>query len=228
MKHMSIVPVLLALLLSLGCTSFKDRLVNNTKMERQQDFTITEGKRVAVTTFRGSQGRALSDLLGIELLTRNVDVVERDSLDRIVAEVARTENGMYDNDLSTTDILKQIGKIVGADYIIVGESYAAYPSPLGYLYDGFGNVSFFGAGKHAPIYPWMESRLTLRVFSVQNGEVKAWGTTETYIISGAGDNVHVMDYLRMTAKRAVDALMNASIRQQQIDLKDEKIGQAFN
>ncbi len=227
MKRIGILFVLLSLMLTLGCGSFKDRLINNTKMERQNNFTITTGKRVAVMTFRGVQGRALSDLVGIEFLSRSVDVVDRDSLDRVVAEVGRTENGLYDNDLSTTQILKQIGKIVGADFIIVGESQASYPYPGGTTIDGFGKVHFAGFGTHSPIYPWMESRLTLRVFSVQNGEVKAWGTTETYVIAGAGDNIQIMDYLRMTAKRAADALMNASITQQQIDLRDEMIGQAF-
>jgi hypothetical protein len=68
--------------------------------------------------------------VSIEFLRHNVDIVERNILDRVVAEVRRTEDGLYNNDLSDAEVIRQIGRITEADYVLIGDAFAIDPATV--------------------------------------------------------------------------------------------------
>lgn len=115
-----------------GCAH--DVLHNVSSAQRKSGFYIAPGRRVAVLTFAGPKGSVLSELISIELLRQGIDVVERDSLDRIITEVKRTKGGLYDHALSEQEIIRRLGKVVNVDYIVYGDSGAIDPDTIR-LYD---------------------------------------------------------------------------------------------
>ncbi|MBW2458221.1 MAG: hypothetical protein JRI68_27195 [Deltaproteobacteria bacterium] len=177
-----------------------DEIKSVVGVHRVEGAALKPGDRIAIMQFSGGKGRVLADLLAISLLRRGVDVVDRDSLSRVVAEVRRTESGLYDNDLSEAQIIAQIGKIVGADYVLVGETDAKDPP---------GDIQTPGA--LGPKFAFARSRLTMRLFSATDGAVGWLGTSESYVRSLEANDVFLLDYLRVTAERAAEALVNHAI-----------------
>ncbi len=169
-------------------------------VHRVEGAALKPGDRVAIMQFSGGKGRVLADLLAISLLRRGIDVVDRDSLSRVVNEVRRTESGLYDNDLSEAQIIAQIGKIVGADYVLVGETDAKDPPE-----------KIATPGALGPKFAFARSRLTMRVFSATDGAVGWLGTSESYVRSSDANDVFLLDYLRVTAERAAEGLVNPAI-----------------
>lgn len=186
-----------------GCFGPRETLTSVVQANRSGSFAIAPGQKVAVLTFTGNKGSGLADLMAIEFLRHGVDVVERNVLDRVVAEVRRTEGGLYDNDLSDAQILQQIGRITEADFVIFGESEAIDPDTLRYVRDDFGPKS--------PRFWLAFSRISVRAFSTSTGEVVWWGTCETTTQAPFGDQVRIMDHLRVSARRAVDSLLDPSL-----------------
>lgn len=177
-----------------------DEIKNVIGAHRVEGAALEPGDRVAIMQFSGGQGRVLADLLAIALLRRGIDVVDRDSLSRVVAEVRRTEAGLYDDDLSEAQIIAQIGRIVGADYVLVGETDAKDPP---------GDINQPGA--LGPKFAFAKSRLTMRLFSATDGAVGWLGTSETFVRSLDASDVFLLDYLRVTAQRAADALSDRAL-----------------
>jgi hypothetical protein len=177
-----------------------DTLKSVVTVHRIEGAIVGPGKRIAILQFSGGKGRVLADLLAINLLRRQVDVVDRDSLSRVVAEVRRTESGQYDNDLSEAEIIQQIGKIVGADFVLVGETDSKDP-----------RAGISKPGSLGPRYRFGKSRLTMRLFSAVDGKVVWLGTSETFVTAPDADHVHSLDYLRVTAGRAAAALTDARV-----------------
>lgn len=251
-------PLALATLLDTGCAH--DVAQGVASASRVSTFHLVPGQRVAVLTFAGPKGGVLSELVTIELLRQQVDVVDRDSLDRLVAEMKRTQAGLFDDALSQEEIIRQLGKIVNADVIIYGESHAIEPNTIqlrdetemggrrggamvfflswlpsgwgayllatssyvpGAVLAGIGGVAFIvgasvmGAydpyddfGDKSPAFYLADSSLALRAFSTQTGEVVWWGCMETFVQAEKGDEVTVMDHLRVTARLAAKALLD--------------------
>ena len=92
--------------------------------------------RIAVTAFSGSGGEAAGDMLGQELLARGADIVERQRLEAVLRERSLSAEGILD-----PSTVKQVGKILGVDAIIVGtvtnyspgQSYLVYSGGAGTL-----------------------------------------------------------------------------------------------
>jgi len=61
-------------------------------------------------------------------------------------------------------------------------------------------------GEKSPTFYLADSSLALRAFSTKTGEVVWWGSMETYVQAQKGDEVTVMDHLRVTARLASLAL----------------------
>ncbi len=200
-------------IVGLGCA--KDSIRSVVNVHRVESSAVKPGNRIAIVPFTGDTGRALGDLLSIELLRRQVDVVDRDSLDRIVAEIRRTESGVFDNSLSEKELFSQIGKIVGADYVLVGET-SAYEPRIGP-----------SAGRKAPVTTLGKSRLTMRLFTAVNGEVIWWGTAETFVTTPKGQHIQILDYLRMTARLSAMALMDPSMNEDVKEAEDLQIAEEF-
>jgi hypothetical protein len=201
--------ILLSLVLALaatcaaGCFGVRDSVTTVLQANRYGQFAVAPGQKVAVLTFTGYKGSGLADLVSIEFLRHGVDVVERNILDRIVAEARRTEAGLYDNDLSDAEILRQIGKITEADFVICGDTDAVDPDTIRFLRDDF--------GRQSPRFFLSYARISLRAFSTKTGEVAWWGTSEATTQAPWGNDVRLMDHLRMAARRAVDSMMNPQI-----------------
>jgi hypothetical protein len=191
----------LAALCAVGCV--KDSMTTVVQANRYGQFAVAPGQKVAVLTFTGYKGSGLADLVSIEFLRHGVDVVERNVLDRVVGEVRRTEAGAYNNDLSDADVLRQIGKITEADFVVCGDTDAIDPDTIRFLRDDF--------GRQSPRFSLSYARVSLRVFSTKTGEVSWWGTTEATIEGPWGNNVRLMDHLRMAARRAVDSMMGPQV-----------------
>ncbi|MCK9460382.1 MAG: CsgG/HfaB family protein [Proteobacteria bacterium] len=183
----------------------KETMTSVVQANRYGQFAIVPGQKVAVLTFTGYKGSGLADLVTIEFLRHGVDVVERNMLDRVVAEVRRTEAGMYNADLSDLEILRQIGKITEADFVVYGDADAVDPDTLRYLRDDFGKLT--------PRFFLSYAQISLRAFSTKTGEVTWWGTTEATVQAPWGNEVRLMDHLRMAARRAVDSMMGPGINQ---------------
>lgn len=177
-----------------------DSIKSVVTVHRVDDAALAPQSRIAIFQFAGEKGRVLSDLLAIHLLRRGIDVVDRDSMSRIVAEVHRTEAGSYNNDLSEAEVIQQIGKIIGADYVLVGETDARDPE----------GVTM--PGKLGPRFGFARSRLTMRLFSAIDGKVLWWGTSETFVTGQVSASVRPLDYLRITALRAAEALTDARVK----------------
>ena len=191
----------LAALYATGCRV--DAVTTVVQANRYNQFAVTPGQKVAILTFTGYQGSGLADLVSIEFLRHGVDVVERNILDRLVAEVRRTEAGLYNNDLSDAEVLRQIGRITEADFVICGDADVVDPDTIRYVPNDVGQLS--------PYFGLSYARISLRAFSTQTGEVTWWGTTEATVEGQWGDYVRLMDHLRMAARRSVDSMMGPQI-----------------
>jgi hypothetical protein len=184
-----------------GC--YKESMNSTIQANRANQFAIASGKKVAVLAFTGPSGSGLADLISIELLRHGVDVVERNVLDRVVAEVRRTEAGLYNNDLSDAEIIHQIGQITEADYVVFGDAAVIDPGTVHYYWRDIGSS--------APKFQVGYSRISARAFSTATGEVVWWGTCETTVQGQKGDWVRIMDHLRISARRTVDSMMDPRI-----------------
>ena len=237
----------------MSCATRPEIINNVGRTDRAKSFVVKPGDRVAILTFSGSKGSALSELVSIALMRRDVNVIERDSLDRIVAEIKRTEQGMFNNSLSDSEVLKQIGKIANADVILYGDAQISDPNVVrlydegkmmtyrvGQIYTATIILFWIGVpmmaasnpyedfGRLSPIYFLAYSRLSLRAFDVKTGEVVLWGTDETLCQNGKGDNIRLMDYLRVTARKSVDALMDPEISSIYLNLKNDEISRELH
>lgn len=270
--------LLTATLLLAGCTH--DVTQGIASAQRVSNFCLVPDQRVAVLTFAGSKGGVLSELVSIELLRQGVDVVDRDSLDRIVAEIKRTQSGIFDDVMSQEQIIQQLGKIVNADVIIYGESHAmdpytirlrdetwvgpyhggavtAFPIGLPVMGSGIaslavgsvitgaivtpiGGVLFITGiavmggsnpyddfGDKSPAFYLADSSLALRAFSTKTGEVVWWGNMETYVQAEKGDEVTVLDHLRITARLAAKALTDPLVTEFAKRSEDSEIQTEF-
>lgn len=271
---------LLSLLVLAGACG-KDVAQGVASAQRVSSFALAPGQRVAVMTFAGSKGAVLSELVSMELLRRGVDVVDRDSLDRLVAEIRRSQSGAYDGSMSQEQIIRQLGRIVNADVIVYGESHAVDPNtiqlrdeawmrhyrraaffsfvlglpvaviggvamgtvgpvPSSIITTASGGglflvgVSVMGGsnpwddyGSRSPKFYLADSSLAIRAFSTRTGEVVWWGNMETYIQAEQGEEVTVMDHLRVTAKLATLALTDPRFSEYSMRAEDSEISREF-
>lgn len=185
-----------------GCA--RESMTSTIQANRASQFSIAPGKKVAVLAFTGPAGSGLADLVSIELLRHGVDVVERNILDRVVAEVRRTEAGLYNADLSDAEIIRQIGQITEADYVVFGDTAVVDPPTAHYYYP-------HDIGPTAPKFPVGYSRIAARAFAAATGEVVWWGTCETTVQGPKGAYVRLMEHLRVSARRTVDSMMDPRI-----------------
>ncbi|MBN2340558.1 MAG: hypothetical protein JXX29_14490 [Deltaproteobacteria bacterium] len=205
--------LLIISVLSAGCR--KDYLSTIVQANRVNQFAILAGQKIAVLPLAGNKGHAAADLLTIEFLRRGVQVVERSTLDNILAEVRRTENGYYNNDLSDLEVLQQIGRITEVDYIVYGEIEGYDPDTIRLMRSDFGSRS--------PWFYFAYARMSLRIFSVSTGEVFWWGSSESATRAAKGDYVRLMDHLRMTARLAAESMMNVNFNTHNARYKNRNI-----
>lgn len=208
--------ILLSTALALGVTSLsacsRDFAHLTVEVRRKNAFAVKPGQKVAVMTFAGDHGAAITDLLSIELMRKGIDVVDRDVLDRIVAETRRAEDGSYVTDMTEQDLLARIGHVVGADVVVFGQIGAVAPrvAPRLGIARRF-RIIYKDFGDESPVFPAASSVVSLRAFSATTGEVVWWGTTETTISAPDGDKVRLLDYLRFSARNAAWGLTDPSV-----------------
>ncbi len=225
--------VLVASSLMSGCATKHDYVRNVSFSDRVKGFTLKPGQKVAVLTFTGStKGKAVGDLLSIELLRKGVNVIERDSFDRLLAELRRTEAGLFNADLSNEEVIKKLGQVIGVDVIIVGEAYGTTPKtirlsqlnqnqlttglvlvasvalmPIGLIVLATSNDTT-DYGESSPFFKTASSSIAVRMFSAKDGKVVWWGSTETLIHGDYGDHVSLLDFLRIPTQELAEAMMD--------------------
>jgi hypothetical protein len=210
----------LAIVLTICCTAVTlvgcagDFAHLTLSMRRKSNFAIQPGQRVAVLTFTGSHGAAVTDLISIELMRKGIDVLDRDMLDRVVGELRRAEDGSYVEDMTEEDILSRIGQIAGADVIVFGQVGAVDPrvAPRAGIAKGRFRMQRKDYGDQSPVFAAAASSVSVRVFSATSGEVMCWGTAETAMHASKGDHLRLMDYLRFSAKNAAWGMTDPSVQ----------------
>jgi hypothetical protein len=201
-----------------GCV--QETMISTIQANRSGAFAVRPGQKVALVAFTGDKGAGLADLMSIEFLRHGVDVVERNVLDRVIAEVRRTEAGLYNNDLSDAEIIRQIGRITEADWVVVGDTAASDPDTIRYLKGD--------TGRKSPVFRFAYAQLSVRAFSTRTGEVVWWGTCETTTQAPFGSDVNIMDHLRVSARRAVDSMLNPQINRYSLRAVGRRIPAASN
>jgi len=98
-------------------------------VNRKADFSKIH--RIAVTSFSGGGGEAAADTLAQDLLFRGADVVERNRLDSVLRERNLSAEGILD-----PATIKQVGKILGVDALIVGTVTNYSPGQSYLVYSG--------------------------------------------------------------------------------------------
>lgn len=199
---------LMASLLSLGlsttaCSGDLARI--SVDARRTNNFSVKQGQRVAVMTFAGKAGPAVTDLLSMELMRKGIDVVDRDMLDRIVGEMRRAEDGSYAIDMSDQELIARIGRIVGADVIVFGQVDAVHPN----VAPRIGQQDW---GEESPKFAAASAVVSVRAYSATTGEVVWWATSEAAVSAPDGDYVRMMDYLRFSARNAAWALTDPTVK----------------
>jgi hypothetical protein len=199
---------------TLGATGCAEDLARvSIDAHRTNNFAIGQGQRIAVMTFAGDHGAAATDLVSMELMRKGIDVVDRDSLDRIVGEVRRAEDGSYSSDMSDAELFRLIGRVVGADVVIFGQTITVAPlvaSRLGIAHRF--RMTYKDFGDESPVYALGLCVLSMRAYSATTGEVVWWGTAETSIKAERGDHVRLLDYMRLSARNAAWALTDPSVQ----------------
>ncbi len=232
-----------------GCAPRRDFVRNIVHVERADGFELRAGQKVAVMTFTGSvSGKAVSDLVSIELLKKGIDVIERDSFDRVVAELRRTEAGVFNEDMSDQEVIQQLGKVTGADIIVVGEAWSSSPDTIrlkevdqGQLLAGaallillpIGLIVMGSAedttdyGERSPHFASARSEIAVRAFSTRDGKVIWWGSAETDVNGGYGDDVGMLDYLRLPVAELTRAMTDKDYQAKVQMARDEDIKSVF-
>ena len=137
----------------------------------KKDYDFSKIKRVAITPFtdtvsafrsRNVAGDAVADEFIIQLMQRNLDVVERFQLQAVMKEFNLASSGMLDQTTA-----KEIGKLVGADVILAGTVLQYLPNRRDIIYvdDGSG-------GKRQEIYLVdAEIGISARLIDVETGVI---------------------------------------------------------
>ena len=224
--------LLLALVLSAACAPRRDYIRNTVHTDRTDGYAVKPGQKVAVLTFGGDRhGKAASDLLSIELLRKGVEVIERDSFDRLLAELRRTESGLFNNDMSDAQVIQQLGQVIGVDVIVIGEVHASPPSGTIRLQEVDNGMLLAGAvliiippiglivmasatdgsdfGERAPYFQNAAGIVSVRAFNTSNGKVVYWGSAEASLNGNYGDHVGLLDYLRVPIRSLAEGMMDS-------------------
>lgn len=186
-----------------GCAGDLARI--SVDARRTNQFSVKQGQRVAVMTFAGQSGPAVTDLLSMELMRKGIDVVDRDMLDRIVGEMRRAEDGSYSVDMTDQELMSRIGRIVGADVIVFGQVGALHP-------DVAPRAAGADWGDESPIFSVSSAVVSTRAYSATTGEVVWWATAEAAISAPEGDYVRMMDHLRFAARNTAWALTDPNVK----------------
>jgi hypothetical protein len=216
--------LVLAGILAVSSACAHDYLHTTIDVVRKDGFVVKPGQRVAVLTFAGDHGGAITDLLAIELMRKGIDVVDRDALDRVVGEVRRAEDGSYVTDMTEQDLFARIGRIVGADVVVFGQIIASAPQVAPRLgLQGRFLLKRKDVGDESPVFDAAVSIVSLRAFSATTGEVVWWSTAETAVAAQKGDTVRLMDYLRLSARNVSWALTDAAVKYDDREFDNEPI-----
>ncbi len=137
----------------------------------KRDYDFSKVKRVAITPFTDTRsafnsnnvaGDAVADEFILQLMQRNIDVVERFQLSAVIKEFDLAGRGMLDS-----STVKKIGRLLGADVILTGTIIQYLPNRRDIIYvdDGSG-------GKRQEIYLVdAEVGISARMIDVETGVV---------------------------------------------------------
>ena len=186
------------LFVSTVCCSCTDILTITSYSHKMTDTSIY--KKIAVVDFAHEAGpalgRAISDVMVIQLFKAGYNVVERDRLRHILSEQIFTKDGY--KEMSDEEKVEKLGKVLNADVIITGKVINIQPP--GYRRSGSNRLAY----SHADL------QIAARAFDLKTSEIIWINVVDVSSKAETGKYLKIYDYIVDPCAELVDSFKNAN------------------